>query len=138
MKRTAFAVMGMIIMSAPAVAADEFGARFGSDAPVALQEGHDVLDADLNSILSLEPAAGDETAQGFSAETETETETEAALDADVEADAEADADLEAEADAAADLEVEADAQGAVDSDGDTQDAVEDKSVSPDETGSAAE
>jgi hypothetical protein len=51
--------VALFLVIAPAYAADEFGDRFGTSAPMALAD-EESADMGLGNILGLEPAAGEE------------------------------------------------------------------------------
>lgn len=87
------------ILSVPALAADEFGSRFGENSPYALDNtvGDAVADTDgidmndINDLNAIAPAAGDETEVEAIVETEGEVTAE---DGEVEVDAETEVDAD--------------------------------------------
>lgn len=115
-------ILAASFLATPALAADEFGSRFGDTTPYALNNGVEaaVADAsgiDMSDLNDITPAAGDE---GVEVEVDATVET----DADAEAhgddhahDGHTDADVEAETDATVDGDVDADVETEVEVEG---------------------
>lgn len=115
-------ILAASFLATPALAADEFGSRFGDTTPYALNNGVEaaVADAsgiDMSDLNDITPAAGDE---GVEVEVDATVETDADAEAhgdegvETETDATVDTDAEVEGDVDADVETEVEVEGEAD------------------------